>query len=103
MGAFGGRAWQAAYSAVKVPLLLLATLGLSLPSFFVLNTLLGVRADFAAALRAIVASQAGADDRPGRAGPVDGVLVRLVGRLPGGDPVQRRDVRRRQPRPPRSC
>jgi hypothetical protein len=58
MGAFGGRALQAGYSAVKVPLLLLATLGLSLPSYFVLNTLLGVRSDFAAAVRAIVSSQA---------------------------------------------
>jgi hypothetical protein len=63
MGGFGGiggdRAWQVGYSAVKVPLLLLATLALSLPSFFVLNTLLGVRADFAEALRALVAAQAG--------------------------------------------
>jgi hypothetical protein len=58
MGSFGGRGWQAVFSAVKVPLLLLATLALSLPSYFVLNTLLGVRSDFTAALRAIVASQA---------------------------------------------
>jgi hypothetical protein len=59
MGAFAGRLGQVVFSAVKVPLLLLATLGLSLPSYFVLNTLLGVRADFASALRGIVASQAG--------------------------------------------
>ena len=58
MGAFGGRPLQAVYSALKVPLLLLATLGLSLPSYFVANTLLGLRADFALALRAIVTSQA---------------------------------------------
>jgi hypothetical protein len=58
MGAFGGRPWQVAYSALKVPLLLLATLALSLPSYFVTNTLLGLRADFVGALRAIVASQA---------------------------------------------
>ena len=58
MGAFGGRPWQVVFSALKVPLLLLATLGLSLPSYFVANTLLGLRSDFAAALRAIVASQA---------------------------------------------
>jgi hypothetical protein len=58
MGAFGGRPWQAAYSALKVPLLLLATLALSLPSYFVANTLAGLRDDFGAALRAIVASQA---------------------------------------------
>ncbi len=59
MGLFGGRVGQVAYSAIKVPLLLLATLVLSLPSYFVLNTLLGLRADFAAAWRAVVASQAG--------------------------------------------
>ena len=48
-----------AYSAIKMPLLLAATLILSLPSYFVLNTLLGVRSDFATAWRAILASQAG--------------------------------------------
>jgi hypothetical protein len=62
MGTFGGvrgeRALQLLYSGLKVPLLLLVTFGLSLPSFFVLNTLLGVRDDFARALRALVATQA---------------------------------------------
>jgi hypothetical protein len=59
MGAFGWRPGQMAYSAIKMPLLLMATLLLSLPSYFVLNTLLGLRSDFAAAWRAVVASQAG--------------------------------------------
>jgi hypothetical protein len=63
MGSYGGvagdRVWQLLYSAVKLPLLLLATFVLSLPSFFVLNTLLGVRDDFAAVLRALAGSQAG--------------------------------------------
>ena len=63
MGSFGGigddRAWQAFYSALKVPLLLLATFLISLPSFFVLNTVFGLRDDFAQALRALVATQAG--------------------------------------------
>ena len=59
MGTFGGRAGQIAFSAIKVPLLLLATLLLSLPSYFVLNTLVGVREDFQAAWRAVIASQAG--------------------------------------------
>jgi hypothetical protein len=63
MGCFGGvdgdRGWQVVFSAIKVPLLLTATLALSLPSFFVLNTLMGVRPDFAESLRAIIASQAG--------------------------------------------
>jgi hypothetical protein len=62
MGTFGGvrgeRALQPLYSGLKVPLLLLVTFGLSLPSFFVLNTLLGVRDDFARALRALIATQA---------------------------------------------
>jgi hypothetical protein len=62
MGTFGGirggRALQVMYSAVKVPLLLLVTFGLSLPSFFVLNTILGVRSDFPQVLRALVATQA---------------------------------------------
>ena len=63
MGTFGGvtgsRALQPVYSAVKVPLLLLVTFALSLPSFFVLNTLLGVRDDFPVVLRGLAATQAG--------------------------------------------
>jgi hypothetical protein len=62
MGCFGGvggsRALQPLYSAVKVPLLLLVTFALSLPSFFVLNTLLGVREDFPRVLRGLAATQA---------------------------------------------
>jgi len=64
MGSYGGwsqdRLWQVAYSAVKVPLLLGATFLLTLPSFFVLNTLLGLRADFPEVLRAVVVAQAAA-------------------------------------------
>lgn len=62
MGSFGGwggdRAWQVAYSAAKVPLLLAATAGLALPSFVVINALAGVRDDLGDAVRAVVASQA---------------------------------------------
>jgi len=62
MGSFGGlageRLLQLAYSAVKVPLLLAVAFGVSLPSFFVLNTLLGVREDFERVLHGLVASQA---------------------------------------------
>jgi len=55
-----GLRWQQLIaSAVKVPLLLLATFLLGLPSFFVLNTLAGLREDFVAAVRALVATQAG--------------------------------------------
>jgi hypothetical protein len=63
MGSYGGvngwRLWQAVYSAVKVPLLMMTTFLLSLPSFFVLNTLFGLRDDFARVVRALVATQAG--------------------------------------------
>lgn len=62
MGTFGGiageRALQVLFSAVKVPLLLLSTFLLSLPSFFVLNTLLGLREDFQEVLRVVTAAQA---------------------------------------------
>lgn len=64
MGSYGGwsgdRLWQVVYSAIKVPLLLGATFLLTLPSFFVLNSLLGLRADFPEVLRAVVATQAAA-------------------------------------------
>ena len=63
MGSFGGlsgdRPWQILYSALKVPLMLLVTFAISLPSFFVLNTLLGLRDDFRAALAAVISTQAG--------------------------------------------
>lgn len=62
MGSFGGiagdRALQVVISAVKVPLLLTVTFALSLPSFLVLNTLVGLRDDFQEAMRALLASQA---------------------------------------------
>jgi hypothetical protein len=63
MGTFGGNAHprllQMLFSAIKVPLLLLATFSLSLPSYFVLNTLLGLRNDVGDAIRALLATQAG--------------------------------------------
>jgi hypothetical protein len=63
MGTFGGvmgdRLLQVCYSAAKVPLLLLATSMIALPNFFVLNTLFGLRRDFAEAIRALAATQAG--------------------------------------------
>jgi hypothetical protein len=60
----GSRTWndlilQMAYSAVKVPLLLAATCAVALPSFFVLNTLFGLRDDFRTVVRAVAATQAG--------------------------------------------
>lgn len=63
MGAFGGvengRQWQTVYSALKVPLLLLGTSLISWPSFFVFNTLVGLRRDFLHATAALMAAQAG--------------------------------------------
>jgi hypothetical protein len=61
MGSFSGldgRPLQMLVSATKVPLLVLATFGLSLPSFFVLNTIAGVASDFHDALKAHVQTQA---------------------------------------------
>lgn len=63
-GIVGDRAWddlllQMSYSAIKVPLLLAATCVVAMPSFFVLNTLFGLRDDFMAAVRAVAATQAG--------------------------------------------
>jgi len=58
-GVFGGRFLQVVYSAAKVPLLLIATFALSLPSFFVVNTLFGLRDDWSRVVRALVATQAG--------------------------------------------
>ncbi len=58
MGAFGVRAMQSFYSGLKVPLLLLCSTLVCLPNFFVVNTFLGLRDDFAAALRAVLTAQA---------------------------------------------
>lgn len=61
MGAFGGvggdRPLQILFSAVKVPLLIAVTAALAMPSFFVMNTLLGLRDDFPEAARAVAATQ----------------------------------------------
>ena len=51
-------AWQATCSGVKLPLLLAVTFLLSVPSFFVFNSLLGLRDDFPAALAAVARTQA---------------------------------------------
>ncbi|HEX3359037.1 MAG TPA: hypothetical protein VHS31_18805 [Tepidisphaeraceae bacterium] len=61
MGSSGGftgeRAFQPIYSAIKVPVLIWLTFVLSLPIFFTLNTLLGLRDDFAQCLRALLKTQ----------------------------------------------
>ena len=60
MGSYGlghDRILQPLISASKVPLLLMVTFILSLPSFFVINTLIGLRDDFRIATRALVQTQ----------------------------------------------
>jgi hypothetical protein len=61
MGSYSGltpsRFHQLLYSGLKVPLLLLVTFALCLPSFFVVNTVAGLRDDFGQVLRALIATQ----------------------------------------------
>jgi hypothetical protein len=54
----GKNALQIVYSSVKVPMLLLLTFVICLPSTFVLNTLVGLRRDFDQALRSLLTAQA---------------------------------------------
>jgi len=58
MGAFELRPMQMAISAVKVPMLLGVTFLISLPSFFVFNTLFGLRAEFGMTLTSLLTAQA---------------------------------------------
>jgi len=59
MGAYGARPLQMLYSGLKVPLLLAVASLLSLPTFFVLNTLFGLRKDFPRVVGALFSAQAG--------------------------------------------
>lgn len=58
MGSFGGRPLQALFAAVKVPVLVSVSTAVCVPNFFIVHVLLGLRDDFAAALRGIVSAQA---------------------------------------------
>lgn len=58
MGSFDLRILQPLYSGLKVPLLLSTATVVCLPSFFVINTVLGLRDDFGAACRGVLAAQA---------------------------------------------
>ena len=58
MGLYGLKPLQALYSGLKVPLLLGVSTMISIPSFYVINSLLGLRDDFSAALRSVLAAQA---------------------------------------------
>jgi hypothetical protein len=61
MGAFGGftgdRTIQIIYSGAKVPMLIVLTGALAMPSFFVLNSLLGLRSDFGEVITALATTQ----------------------------------------------
>ncbi len=57
MGYFAGRPRQAFYSGLKVPLLLVVSTLICLPNYFMVNTVLGLRDDFAAAFRGVLSSQ----------------------------------------------
>ena len=58
-GVSGDRWLQVIYSAIKVPLLMGVTFCISVPSFWMMSTLLGLRDDFEYSLRALCATQAG--------------------------------------------
>jgi hypothetical protein len=58
IGSFGLRAEQALYSALKLPILLALSTAFCLPNFYAVNTALGLREEFAAALRGVLATQA---------------------------------------------
>jgi hypothetical protein len=58
MGCYGVRPLQALYSGLKVPLLLGVSTVICLPSFYVINALLGLRDDMAASFRGVLAAQA---------------------------------------------
>jgi hypothetical protein len=58
MGFHDGRALQALFSGLKVPLLLLGSTAVCLPSLYVLHLCLGLHRDFAAACRATFVVQA---------------------------------------------
>jgi hypothetical protein len=58
LGSSSGDVRMALFAAVKVPLLVALTAGLCLPSFYVVNTVLGLRDDFHAACRGLLAAQA---------------------------------------------
>lgn len=63
MGSYGGwsgvQKWQVFYSAVKMPILILCSFAVSIPSFYVLNVLFGLHRDFPLILKGLLESQAG--------------------------------------------
>jgi len=58
IGSFTLRAEQALYSALKLPLLIACSTAMCLPSFYAINSVMGLRDDFSAALRGVLCAQA---------------------------------------------
>jgi hypothetical protein len=58
LGASSGQPLLSLYAMVKLPLLLACTTLLCLPTFYVVHCVLGLRADFGAAMRGMLAAQA---------------------------------------------
>ena len=54
---YGGSAWGVVFSAIKAPMLLGVTFVLTLPSFVVINLLLGLRDDLGEVLHALASAQ----------------------------------------------
>ena len=63
MGSFGGvwgqRLWQLVISGVKVPLFIICSFIISLPGYFVISTLFGLRSDFKYTIQALLSTLAG--------------------------------------------
>ena len=70
----GVRPLQMVYSGLKVPLMLTASFALSLPTFFVVNTLLGLRGDFPRVVAALTTTQAGLTVILASLAPITGFL-----------------------------
>jgi hypothetical protein len=58
LGGASGEPWLAVFAMLKLPLLLLFTTALCVPSFFVVHSVLGLRDDFGAAMAGLWSAQA---------------------------------------------
>ncbi|MCC7014312.1 MAG: hypothetical protein IT454_17260 [Planctomycetes bacterium] len=58
LGSLHARLDQMCVSALKLPLLIASSTALCIPSFYAINAVLGLREDFSAALRGVLATQA---------------------------------------------
>ena len=68
------RWWYVLFAAVKVPMVVLFTTAVCLPGMFVLSTVAGLRRDFADAMGAILAGQAGTAVSLAAMAPVTGFV-----------------------------